>query len=147
MLTWIDGDVYDVFMREFEISYEHLGQITTLPLVPGGEHISVTNENREEYVHAYINHYVHEHIRQEFTAFQRGFEKICSGEAIKVKEPTLTHPSPFGSSRTGHLSNCVFCVVRFVLAFATRGTGTAPLRQLGSGHARSRGELPVRRRL
>lgn len=85
MLTWTDGDVYDVFMREFEISYEHFGQVTTSPLVPGGQDLPVTNANREEYVQAYIEHYVHTHIRQEFEAFQRGFEKICSGPALKVR--------------------------------------------------------------
>ncbi|KAF9559899.1 hypothetical protein EC968_006422 [Mortierella alpina] len=87
MLTWTDGDVYDVFMREFEISYEHLGQVTTIPLVPGGQDIPVTNANREEYVKAYIEHYVYTHIRQEFEAFQRGFEKICSGPALKLLRP------------------------------------------------------------
>lgn len=84
MLAWTDGDVYDVFMREFEISYEHLGRVTTIPLIPGGHDISVTNDSREHYVKAYMDHYLHEHIRQEFTAFQRGFEKICGGEALKV---------------------------------------------------------------
>lgn len=87
MLTWTDGDVYDVFMREFEISYEHLGQVTTLPLKLGGQDIPVTNENREEYVQAYMDHYTHQHIRQEFEAFQKGFEKICGGKALKVVQP------------------------------------------------------------
>ncbi|KAF9950562.1 hypothetical protein BGZ72_007803 [Mortierella alpina] len=87
MLTWTNEDVYDVFMREFEISYEHLGQVTTIPLVVGGHDIPVTNANREEYVRAYIEHYVHTHIRQEFEAFQRGFEKICSGPALKLLRP------------------------------------------------------------
>ncbi|KAF9901816.1 hypothetical protein EC991_005642 [Linnemannia zychae] len=87
MLTWKDGDVYDVFMREFEISYEHLGQVTTIPLIPGGQDIPVNNDNREEYVKAYMDHYLHEHIRQEFTAFQRGFEKICGGQALKLLRP------------------------------------------------------------
>ncbi|KAF9277939.1 hypothetical protein BGZ68_008904 [Mortierella alpina] len=87
MLTWTDGDVYDVFMREFEISYEHFGQVTTIPLVPGGQDLPVTNANREEYVQTYIKHYVHTHIRQEFEAFQRGFEKICSGPALKLLRP------------------------------------------------------------
>jgi len=88
MLSWSDGDVYDVFMRSFEISYEHLSQVTTLPLIPGGEDILVTNENRAAYVDAYIQHYVHEHVDQEFQAFQRGFDKICGGEALKVPYST-----------------------------------------------------------
>ncbi|KAF9207036.1 hypothetical protein BGZ49_001315 [Haplosporangium sp. Z 27] len=87
MLTWTDGDVYDVFMREFEISYEHLGQVTTLPLKPGGQDIAVTNENREEYVRAYMDHYINQHIKQEFEAFQKGFEKVCGGEALKLLRP------------------------------------------------------------
>ncbi|KAI1317677.1 hypothetical protein EDD11_007983 [Mortierella claussenii] len=87
MLTWTDGDVYDVFMREFEISYEHLGQVSTIPLVPGGQDVPVTNKNREEYVQAYMDHYVHVHIRQEFDAFKRGFDKICGGEALKLLRP------------------------------------------------------------
>ncbi|KAF9374316.1 putative E3 ubiquitin-protein ligase HTD2, partial [Mortierella sp. AD011] len=87
MLTWTDGDVYDVFMREFEISYEYLGQVTTLPLKPGGQDIPVTNENREEYVRAYMDHYIHKHIQQEFEAFRKGFEKICGGEALKLLRP------------------------------------------------------------
>ncbi|KAG0205057.1 hypothetical protein BGX28_003221 [Mortierella sp. GBA30] len=87
MLAWTEGDVYDVFMREFEISYEHLGQVTTVPLMPGGESIAVTNDNREAYVHAYIAHYVHTHIMQEFEAFQRGFDKICGGRALELLRP------------------------------------------------------------
>ncbi|KAG0047855.1 hypothetical protein BGZ83_007189 [Gryganskiella cystojenkinii] len=87
MLDWTDGDVYDVFMRSFEISYEHLSKVTTLPLIRNGENIAVTNDNRTAYVEAYVNHYVHEHIHQEFEAFQRGFNKICEGEAVKLLRP------------------------------------------------------------
>ncbi|KAF9582823.1 hypothetical protein BGW38_010715 [Lunasporangiospora selenospora] len=87
MLQWNDGDVYDVFMRSFEISYEHLGHVSTIPLIPGGQDIPVTNENREEYVKAYIDHYVNQHISQEFEAFHRGFEKICGGKALKLLRP------------------------------------------------------------
>ncbi len=101
MLTWTDGDVYDVFMREFEISYEHLGQVTTIPLVPGGQDLPVTNSNREEYVQAYIEHYVHIHIRHEFEAFQRGFEKICSGPALKVRISFLAHSWGVGHTKRG----------------------------------------------
>lgn len=84
MLTWSDGDVYDIFLRSYEISYEHLGQVSTVPLIPKGEDIPVTNENRRAYVAAYVDHYVNKHVEREFRAFQKGFEKICGGEALKV---------------------------------------------------------------
>ncbi|KAG0334524.1 hypothetical protein BG000_008250 [Podila horticola] len=87
MLTWSDGDVYDIFLRSYEISYEHLGQVSTVPLIPDGEDIPVTNENRRAYVAAYVNHYVNKHVEREFRAFQKGFEKICGGEALKLLRP------------------------------------------------------------
>ncbi|KAF8925867.1 hypothetical protein BGZ52_006373, partial [Haplosporangium bisporale] len=87
MLTWSDGDVYDIFLRSYEISYEHLGQVSTIPLIPQGEDIPVTNENRHAYVEAYVNHYVNKHVEREFQAFQQGFEKICGGEALKLLRP------------------------------------------------------------
>ena len=46
MLDWTDGDVGDVFLRTFEISYDVYGQVRNIPLVDGGADILVTNENR-----------------------------------------------------------------------------------------------------
>ncbi|KAG0241943.1 hypothetical protein BGW41_005108 [Actinomortierella wolfii] len=87
MLEWSDGDVYDVFMRNFEISYEHMGQVVTLPLIPGGEDIEVTNDERQRYVELYMDHYANIHVSKEFAAFQRGFLKICDGDALKMLRP------------------------------------------------------------
>ncbi|KAF9158636.1 hypothetical protein DFQ26_007397, partial [Actinomortierella ambigua] len=87
MLEWSDGDVYDVFMRNFEISYDHMGQVVTLPLIPGGEEIEVTNDERQRYVQLYMDHYGGEHVSREFAAFQRGFLKICEGEALAMLRP------------------------------------------------------------
>ncbi|RKO91381.1 hypothetical protein BDK51DRAFT_13981, partial [Blyttiomyces helicus] len=84
LLDWTDGDVADVFLRNFEISYEVYGQVKTLPLVDGGEDILVTNANRQEYVDLYIQHYLVESVRRQFSAFRRGFHKIWGGQALKV---------------------------------------------------------------
>jgi len=46
LLDWSDGDVADVFLRTFEISYEIYGKVKTYPLVEDGADIMVTNENR-----------------------------------------------------------------------------------------------------
>lgn len=71
-------------MRTFEISYDVYGQIKTYPLVDGGSDIPVTNENREDYVKLYINHYVSESTKRQFAAFSRGFHKICGGPALRM---------------------------------------------------------------
>lgn len=84
MLNWTDGDVGDIFMRSFQISYEVYGQVKTYNLVENGENILVTNENREEFVKLYIHHLVIDSINRQFTAFRRGFYKVCGGYALKM---------------------------------------------------------------
>nr|KAJ3421068.1 hypothetical protein HK105_004575 [Polyrhizophydium stewartii] len=87
LLDWSDGDVADVFLRSFEISYEIFGQVKTYPLVDDGENITVTNENRAEYVRLYVQHYTGEFIKRQFKAFRRGFHKVVGGQALKMCRP------------------------------------------------------------
>ncbi|KAL1922956.1 uncharacterized protein VTP21DRAFT_9332 [Calcarisporiella thermophila] len=84
MLDWNEGDVYDVFMRHFEYSYEAFGEVKTLPLEPGGEDRPVTNENRKEYVDKYIHHLVTESVAKPFGAFRRGFLSVCDGLGLRL---------------------------------------------------------------
>ncbi|KAJ3153721.1 putative E3 ubiquitin-protein ligase HTD2 [Irineochytrium annulatum] len=84
LLDWKDGDVSDIFMRSFEISYEVYGEVKTFPLIENGENILVTNDNRQEYVKLYINHLVNESVKRQFGAFRRGFHRVCGGRALKM---------------------------------------------------------------
>ncbi|KAJ3092692.1 hypothetical protein HK102_004154 [Quaeritorhiza haematococci] len=84
LLDWQDGDVADVFMRTFEISYDVYGTVKTFPLCDGGGDILVTNENRVRYVDLYIQHYVHDSVQRQFAAFRRGFWKVCGGRALRM---------------------------------------------------------------
>jgi ubiquitin-protein ligase E3 A len=88
LLDWEDGDVADVFMRTFEISYDRFGQVEHIPLKTNGHDILVTNENRQEYVHAYINHLVNISIDQQFRSFQQGFYKVCGGRVLSLCRPS-----------------------------------------------------------
>jgi ubiquitin-protein ligase E3 A len=83
-LDWTDGDVSDIFLRSFEISYEVYGKVKTFPLVDGGSDIPVTNANRKEYVDLYIQHYCNVSIKRQFSAFKRGFYKVCGGKALRM---------------------------------------------------------------
>ncbi|KAJ3413109.1 hypothetical protein HDV05_008505 [Chytridiales sp. JEL 0842] len=87
LLDWSDGDVSDIFMRSFEISYEVYGQVKTFPLVENGSDIMVTNNNRKEYVDLYIRHLVGDSVKRQFVAFRRGFHKVCGGRALKMCRP------------------------------------------------------------
>ncbi|ORX97741.1 HECT-domain-containing protein [Basidiobolus meristosporus CBS 931.73] len=87
MLEWEDGDVYDVFMREFEIAYDESGAMTTYPLIPDGSNIPVTNQNREEYVQLYIDHFANKYVSKQFSALRDGFLRVCGGTAISMLRP------------------------------------------------------------
>ena len=87
LLTWEEGDVGDIFMRTFEISYEAYGLVKNIPLTENGADVLVTNANRQEYVRKYIQHLTHESIRRQFSAFRKGFLKISGGRALKLCSP------------------------------------------------------------
>ncbi|KXS12622.1 HECT-domain-containing protein [Gonapodya prolifera JEL478] len=87
MLEWSDGDVSDVFMRSFEIDYDVYGKVQTHELVPKGGDITVTNENRAEFVALYVNHLTTVSVQRQFDALMRGFQKVCGGAALKMCRP------------------------------------------------------------
>jgi ubiquitin-protein ligase E3 A len=86
-LEWNDGDVADIFMRTFEISYDRFGTVEHFPLIQGGAETLVNNQNRIAYVNAYINHFVYTSILEKFKAFQKGFYKVCGGKSLAMCRP------------------------------------------------------------
>lgn len=98
LLDWEDGDVSDIFMRTFEISYDVYGEVKTFPLIADGDDVFVTNANREDYVSRYINHLVNEAVKRPFRGFQKGFYKVCGGNALKLCRPEELQLLVCGSS-------------------------------------------------
>jgi hypothetical protein len=109
LLNWSDGDVSDVFMREYVFSYEAFGQRinTNLKPGPGGggrsheEPVMVTNANRQDYVRAYIKELTYNSVYHQLTAFLKGFH-TC----ITPKSLTLFTASPLRNlvEGTQHIS-------------------------------------------
>ncbi|RUP14759.1 hypothetical protein BC936DRAFT_139636 [Jimgerdemannia flammicorona] len=90
MLEWKqeDGDVADVFCRNFEISYEVFGKgVVNIPLCEGGSDIPVTNENRHEYVRQYCHHFMYLGIKDRLLAFRRGVWAVVGGMAVRMCRP------------------------------------------------------------
>ena len=50
-----DNSIEDVFCLNFVGVYEAYGESREVPLIPGGEDIPVTGENRRQYVERYAN--------------------------------------------------------------------------------------------
>lgn len=79
-----DGNVEEVFQRNFEYSYEVFGAVKTVELKPGGSAIPVTKENREEYVLLYVDYILNKSVARQYDAFHRGFHLVCNGEVLQM---------------------------------------------------------------
>lgn len=53
-------------------------------LVDNGGDVLVTNSNREEYVRLYTQHLLEKSIHRQFSAFKRGFLKMCESPALAL---------------------------------------------------------------
>lgn len=83
-LLEFDGDVETTYCRDFVASVERYGAVTDVPLIPGGETIPVTNENRREYVDAYVRYLLDTSVSRQFEPFKRGFFTVCAGNALSL---------------------------------------------------------------
>ena len=63
-------------MLTFEVNVGEYGKITSKELVSNGSDVSVTNENREEFVQLYLDWLLNSSIDERFRAFYLGkYEK------------------------------------------------------------------------
>ena len=70
----------------FHISGEY-GKITSKELVEEGKDLSVTNENREEFVQLYLDWLLNSSIDERFRAFYLGFHSVCASNALIMLRP------------------------------------------------------------
>lgn len=84
-LLAFDGNVEEIYCRTFQIEYESpFGEVVKYNLIENGEKISVTNQNRIEFVELYLDWLINKSVENQFGYFKKGFEKVVSGNAIKV---------------------------------------------------------------
>ncbi|KAJ6260179.1 hypothetical protein Dda_4402 [Drechslerella dactyloides] len=86
-LLEFDGDVEATFCRDFVAEVDRYGQITQIPLIPGGENKAVTNDNRKEFVDLYAQYLLDTSVARQFEPFKRGFWTVCGGNALSLFQP------------------------------------------------------------
>jgi ubiquitin-protein ligase E3 A len=86
LLDWETDDVEMVFARNFEISFqdETNTHVTHTPLIPGGQDVAVTNDNRVEFVQLYVDYVTTILPGKPFDAFKRGFYSACDSRALQL---------------------------------------------------------------
>ncbi|XP_037933955.1 probable E3 ubiquitin-protein ligase HERC4 isoform X2 [Teleopsis dalmanni] len=87
ILDYEGDDFEEIFDLNFEISQDIFGEVTSVPLKPGGENIKVTSLNRKEFVDLYIDFIFNKSVDNQFKAFQAGFMKVCLGRVLQLFKP------------------------------------------------------------
>lgn len=70
-----EGDVSDLALC-FAVDEEVCGKMVSLPLLPGGEGIDVTNENRILYCHSMADYRLNRRLHKQCNAFITGFRSV-----------------------------------------------------------------------
>ena len=60
------GSVEEVFCQTFTAGVPGIGEVRMEPLATGGEDIFVTEDNRREYVDAYVDFYLNRSVQRQF---------------------------------------------------------------------------------
>ncbi|CAO3640111.1 unnamed protein product [Mucor hiemalis] len=87
LLNWDDGEVEDVFCRDYEISMDVFGQgVVTKSLMPNETDavVPVTNENREQYVKDYCKYFLYTAQKQQILALRRGMWSVIGSRALNL---------------------------------------------------------------
>lgn len=82
-----EGDVEEDLCHTFQISYTIFGEVITHNLKPKGDKITVTKENRQEYVDLYVDYLLNKSIYQQFASFYHGFHSVCASNALIMLRP------------------------------------------------------------
>ncbi len=84
-LLWIlENDIGEDLGLTMAYQSECLGQRELIELLPGGQHILVTEENKKEYVKKLAHEKMTGLIRRQSKAFMRGIEKVIPYETLKL---------------------------------------------------------------
>ncbi|CAI0408176.1 unnamed protein product, partial [Linum tenue] len=82
-LKHYDGDVKELLL-DFTVTEESFGKRHVVELKPGGKDISVTNENKMQYVHAMADYKLNRQIFPFSHAFYRGLTDLISPSWLKL---------------------------------------------------------------
>lgn len=79
-----EGDVESTYCWSFVAPVERFGVVTEVPLISNGEGTMVTNDNRQQFVDAYVRYLLDTSVARQFEPFKRGFFTVCAGNALSL---------------------------------------------------------------
>lgn len=84
-LVWIlENDITDVIDLNFSIEVDDFGKTKVIELIPNGQNISVTEENKQDYVRLVAEQKLYLAIEEQIKNFLIGFRDIIPSELIQI---------------------------------------------------------------
>jgi E3 ubiquitin-protein ligase NEDD4 len=84
-LIWmLENDITDILEETFAVTEERFGAIVNVELKPGGEDITVTEENKKEYVEAVVAYRISRRVKEQFDNFMEGLLELIPRELLNV---------------------------------------------------------------
>ncbi|XP_017778444.1 PREDICTED: probable E3 ubiquitin-protein ligase HERC4 isoform X2 [Nicrophorus vespilloides] len=83
LLDYQEDDLEEVFSLTFEISRDVYGVVRSIPLKPESD-TPVTQRNKYEYVELYVDYLLNKSVKDHYTAFSKGFMKVCGGRVLEL---------------------------------------------------------------
>ncbi|GAB5587048.1 hypothetical protein Unana1_01948 [Umbelopsis nana] len=84
-LMWmLENDITDVLDLTFSTDDDRFGEVVTLDLIPDGQNIEVTEENKKEYVNLITEWRISKRVEEQFKAFKEGFNQLIPQDLINV---------------------------------------------------------------
>lgn len=83
-LCWmLENDIENVLDHTFSVEHNSFGKVQEYELKPGGKDVSVTEENKREYVKLYVQWRFMRGIEAQFLALQKGFSEIIPQQVLR----------------------------------------------------------------
>ncbi|KAJ3105022.1 hypothetical protein HDU97_008630 [Phlyctochytrium planicorne] len=92
-----DGNVEETFCWTYEISYETTFGTKTFDLKPNGSSITVTKENRNDFINHYLDFFFNQSVSAPFAAFMEGFDSVVERGALLLFRPEELQELVIGS--------------------------------------------------
>lgn len=83
MVKHYDGDVSDLGLT-FSLDENVMGKLVTHELKPGGKALSVTNDNKINYIHLMARFRMYVQIKEQIAAFTKGFRSIINSDWLSL---------------------------------------------------------------
>lgn len=84
LLWMLENDITDIITETFSIEAEDYGEQKVIDLKPGGRDISVTEDNKQEYVQLVVEYRLLKSVKDQMEHFLQGFHDIIAKDVVSI---------------------------------------------------------------